>query len=272
MSTACDISLSIWLSQSFGSTCPVLGVSILWWGRIGKLLQFIGGITILLELIGVERVQAYGNELYSSVSQLEKLSGELLGTILRLAGSVLRVLISTATWKLFPTFINNIDIGYSVVTANLSKFNHLTALNLSSRKSVEKLTFNIFRFSYILSLLLVTLVLFGSLRINKEFFNSLLENGVAFSELIQAILGILLGFSMILLIFYVLNLLSILFSLALIFVLLCCRIILGVIGQILNFFIICISKLLKTPNLDKFKKWLAFVMFILGSVLDFIVS
>lgn len=272
MSTACDISLSIWLSQGFGSTCPILGVPILWWGRIGKLLQFIGGITILLELIGVERVQEYGNELHGSFSQGKKLFDELLGTMLRLGGSVLRFLVSTTTWKLFPTFIRNVDIGYSVVTANLSKFNHLTSLNLSSSNSVEKSTFNIFRFSYILSLLSVTFVLFGSLRINKEFFNPLLENGVAFSELFQAILGILLGFSMILLIFYALNLLSILFSLALIFVLLCCLLILGVIGQILNLFIIYISNLLTKPNLEKFTKCLAFIMLILGSVLDFIVS
>lgn len=269
MSTICDISLPIWFSQGFGSACLIFGISILWWGRIGKVFQFVGGITVLFELIGIAKVKEYGEELVKSISQLRKLLDELLSATLKLVGSVIRFLISTTTWKLLPTFIGNVDIGYSVVTANLSKFNNLTSLSLSSSNPVERITFYIFRSSYILLLLLVILGLFSSLRINKEFFAPLLENGVTFPELIQAIFGILFGFSMIIFIFSALNLLSILFSLALIFILLCCLIIFGVTGKIINFLISSIAKLLIK---DKLTKWIAFIMFILGSMLDFILS
>lgn len=36
------------------------GLSILWWGRAGKVIQFLGGLTILLDLLGPERLRRWG--------------------------------------------------------------------------------------------------------------------------------------------------------------------------------------------------------------------
>ncbi len=44
------------------------GVSIFWWGRIGKLLQFLGGITIIAEIIGVTRLRKFGESLHRIVT------------------------------------------------------------------------------------------------------------------------------------------------------------------------------------------------------------
>jgi hypothetical protein len=35
-------------------------MSILWWGRVGKIATFIGGLTIILDLVGAERLQSIG--------------------------------------------------------------------------------------------------------------------------------------------------------------------------------------------------------------------
>jgi hypothetical protein len=39
----------------------LLGISILWWGRIGEIAVFLGGLTVVLDLIGPERLRAVGN-------------------------------------------------------------------------------------------------------------------------------------------------------------------------------------------------------------------
>ncbi|SJZ94475.1 hypothetical protein SAMN02745673_01973 [Marinactinospora thermotolerans DSM 45154] len=39
------------------------GVSVIWLGRIGKLLSFVAGCTIILDLIGPERLVAWGDRM-----------------------------------------------------------------------------------------------------------------------------------------------------------------------------------------------------------------
>lgn len=39
------------------------GMPILWWGRIGKLAQFAAGLAVVLDLIGPERLRAWGQQL-----------------------------------------------------------------------------------------------------------------------------------------------------------------------------------------------------------------
>lgn len=43
------------------------GLSVLVWGRIGKLIAFIGSALVIVELIGTERLRAYGRSLRTAV-------------------------------------------------------------------------------------------------------------------------------------------------------------------------------------------------------------
>ncbi len=65
-----DLSLPPWLTDGFpelwagwASPCAeklgpkIFGIHLLWWGRAGKLLQFIGGMTIVLEIFGIDWVR-----------------------------------------------------------------------------------------------------------------------------------------------------------------------------------------------------------------------
>jgi hypothetical protein len=44
-------------------------VPILWWGRAGDILQFFGGITVLAEIIGPQRIRSFGQSLHGRISQ-----------------------------------------------------------------------------------------------------------------------------------------------------------------------------------------------------------
>ena len=35
-------------------------MSILWWGRVGKIAAFLGGLTVILDLIGPDRLRTWG--------------------------------------------------------------------------------------------------------------------------------------------------------------------------------------------------------------------
>lgn len=53
--------LDAWMAWWGGKTLigtTLWGIPILWWGRIGKLMQFLGGLTVVLDLIGPERLLA----------------------------------------------------------------------------------------------------------------------------------------------------------------------------------------------------------------------
>ena len=54
---------SLWFSGSQVPTNLRMGpLTILWWGRIGKLAAFIGAGTVILDLIGPERLRRIGRE------------------------------------------------------------------------------------------------------------------------------------------------------------------------------------------------------------------
>ncbi|MEU4574652.1 hypothetical protein [Nonomuraea sp. NPDC023979] len=40
----------------------MLGLPMIWWGRIGKIAQFTGGCTVLLEILGPDRIRALGRK------------------------------------------------------------------------------------------------------------------------------------------------------------------------------------------------------------------
>jgi len=41
------------------------GLKVLWWGRIGKMAQFIGAMTIILDLLDPERLRSWGHTIHS---------------------------------------------------------------------------------------------------------------------------------------------------------------------------------------------------------------
>ncbi|WP_096595782.1 hypothetical protein [Calothrix sp. NIES-2098] len=53
----------LWFSGQQTSSYLLWGMQILWWGRIGKVIQLISALTILAEIIGAERIRKFGKSL-----------------------------------------------------------------------------------------------------------------------------------------------------------------------------------------------------------------
>jgi hypothetical protein len=54
---------AVWTAWSSGhptTTITFCGLPMLWWGRVGKLLQFVAGLTVVFDLFGPERLRAVG--------------------------------------------------------------------------------------------------------------------------------------------------------------------------------------------------------------------
>jgi hypothetical protein len=45
----------------------VWGLRLLWWGRVGKLMQFGAALAIVVEIVGPKRLRDWGNSLRSAV-------------------------------------------------------------------------------------------------------------------------------------------------------------------------------------------------------------
>ena len=57
-----------WLSGNLVHESVLWGFSILWWGRIGKIVQFAAALTIIADIIGPERLRLFGNSLHGAFS------------------------------------------------------------------------------------------------------------------------------------------------------------------------------------------------------------
>jgi hypothetical protein len=62
------------VGQQFEPSCQLWGVSVLWWGRIGKLLGTAGFVALIFEILGPERVKLWGKSLRKGIvrGQLQK--------------------------------------------------------------------------------------------------------------------------------------------------------------------------------------------------------
>lgn len=58
----------LWLSGHLSPDLMIWGVSIFWWGRLGKIMQAIGAITIIADIIGPEKIRAFGASLQGAVT------------------------------------------------------------------------------------------------------------------------------------------------------------------------------------------------------------
>jgi hypothetical protein len=57
----------LWLSGDLSLNATLWGMSILWWGRIGKFMQFFGAATIIADIIGPEEIRHFGISLQNSI-------------------------------------------------------------------------------------------------------------------------------------------------------------------------------------------------------------
>jgi hypothetical protein len=64
----------LWYQARLPDDAVLWGLTILWWGRVGKLAQFFGAALIVAEIIGPERLRQYGESLhqFSSLSFARK--------------------------------------------------------------------------------------------------------------------------------------------------------------------------------------------------------
>ena len=58
----------LWLAGHLSPHSTIWGVSIFWWGRLGKMMQFIGAATIIADIIGPEKIRAFGSSLHGAVT------------------------------------------------------------------------------------------------------------------------------------------------------------------------------------------------------------
>ncbi|MEI7870386.1 MAG: hypothetical protein WCI11_21120 [Candidatus Methylumidiphilus sp.] len=57
--------VSLWWDHELNSKNVLWGVEIIWWGRIGRLLQLIAAFAIIAELIGSVKLSQYGLRLHT---------------------------------------------------------------------------------------------------------------------------------------------------------------------------------------------------------------
>ncbi len=67
-----------WRSGTLASDSTLWHVRIFWWGRIGAILQFIGGVLVVAEIVGTDRLRDFGRSLHGvlGVAAVRKLFGE----------------------------------------------------------------------------------------------------------------------------------------------------------------------------------------------------
>ncbi|MBP6902563.1 MAG: hypothetical protein KBC73_20905 [Burkholderiaceae bacterium] len=59
---------SLWLDGPLPADATYLGLKMFVWARAGKVLQFLGGATILAEIIGTQRLRQFGASLHALFS------------------------------------------------------------------------------------------------------------------------------------------------------------------------------------------------------------
>ncbi|MCG5464853.1 hypothetical protein MED01_003112 [Micromonospora sp. MED01] len=65
----------LWIAGKETSDIHIFGLSMIWWGRVGKLLQFLGGLVVILDLIGPERLRNWGTRIREpDAERLERVS------------------------------------------------------------------------------------------------------------------------------------------------------------------------------------------------------
>ncbi|NUW39894.1 hypothetical protein [Nonomuraea rhodomycinica] len=53
----------MWLDGRSALGHDLLGLPVIWWGRFGKILSFVSGATVVVDLVGPEKLSRYGERL-----------------------------------------------------------------------------------------------------------------------------------------------------------------------------------------------------------------
>ncbi|WP_285607226.1 hypothetical protein [Actinokineospora globicatena] len=104
--------LALWLSGKQTSGATLWGLSMVWWGRVGKLLQFLAGCVVVLDLVGPERLRAVGARATAKVGdfqawrsrmreirELLELQRAISGWLITRVGSISKVNGDTRRWQ-----------------------------------------------------------------------------------------------------------------------------------------------------------------------------
>ncbi|MEU7910833.1 hypothetical protein [Microbispora bryophytorum] len=63
----------LWLNGKSTAGYDLFGLPVLWWARAGKISAFLGGMTVVLDLIGPERLRVFGERAAKSEPDNSKL-------------------------------------------------------------------------------------------------------------------------------------------------------------------------------------------------------
>ncbi|NJP09061.1 MAG: hypothetical protein HC866_05870 [Leptolyngbyaceae cyanobacterium RU_5_1] len=59
---------ALWWSGHLSPHSTIWGVSIFWWGRLGRTMQFVGAVTIIADIIGPEKIRKFGSSLQGAIT------------------------------------------------------------------------------------------------------------------------------------------------------------------------------------------------------------
>jgi hypothetical protein len=73
-----------WLSGHLDPELSLWGIRLFWWARIGKILQIVGAVTVVVDIIGPRRLRRLGTQLkkLSAVRKLQDSQGAIFKRLL----------------------------------------------------------------------------------------------------------------------------------------------------------------------------------------------
>ena len=127
----------IWFAGKETSTYVLWGIELLWWGRVGKIVQLIAALTVIAEIIGPDKLRSFGESLHPKTTRTLSARFDrattfygrvadfplgnwllLLITMMLTAGmfQILNAMIGlpNSKWLLIPFFILSLVMGVTV--------------------------------------------------------------------------------------------------------------------------------------------------------------
>lgn len=71
----------MWLAGGSTLGNDLLGLSMIWWGRLGKVLSFVAGAAVVVDLLGPERLSRYGDRMTLLVARRPVLAPFIAGGV-----------------------------------------------------------------------------------------------------------------------------------------------------------------------------------------------
>ncbi|MEV4285697.1 hypothetical protein AB0K40_09335 [Nonomuraea bangladeshensis] len=102
----------MWLDGRSTVGNDLFGVPMIWWGRAGKIAAFAGGLTVVLDLAGPDRIAAASRRIKSA---LESLMGALIGYVP--TGILVLIVLALNAWADEPLvdWLPDVPVGGGVL-------------------------------------------------------------------------------------------------------------------------------------------------------------